>query len=146
MNLPIENGLYAPHVQPVKTFPNKKSSSDSITPSYVCLQRDAIGIGEQLTLLPPTPFSPSWPQENTLAIVALRLFLTGEEVDTPAFQRLTDSWRLSAVVLILRKLGWPIETIERRCPTSERPNRFIGVYFLPSRYIKDAVLKVREQA
>lgn len=146
MNLPIENGLYAPNIQPVKTHQKKNCKSNFITPSYACLQREAKAIGEQLTFLPPAPFSPLWPQENTLAIAALRLFLAGKKVDTPDFQKITHSWRLSAVVLTLRKLGWPIETIERRCPTAERPHRFIGVYLLPSRYIKDALLQIRGQA
>lgn len=146
MNLPIENGLYAPHVQPVKTQQNKRCKPYFIAPSYACLQHDAEPLGEQLSLLPSAPFSPSWPQENTLAIVALRLFIAGEKVDTPDFQKLTHSWRLSAVVLTLRKLGWPIETIEHRCLTSERPHRFIGVYLLPSRFIKDALLQTRGQA
>lgn len=146
MNQPMKNGLHAPHVQPVKTSLVKNSELDFIAPSYACLQRDAKAIGEQLTLLPPAPFSPLWPQENTLAIVALRLFIDGEKVDTPDFQKLTHSWRLSAVVLTLRKLGWPIETIERRCPITERPDRFIGVYFLPTRFIKDALLQIRGQA
>ncbi len=33
-----------------------------------------------------------------------------------------------------------------RCPTDELPHRFIGVYFLPSRFIKDAFLQIRGQA
>lgn len=142
----MNNGLHAPHVQPVKTYLKKNSTADFIAPSYACLQRDVMVIGEQLTLLPPAPFNPFWPQENTLAIVALRLFIAGEKVDTPDFQKLTHSWCLSAVVLTLRKLGWPIETIELRCPTTERPHRFIGVYFLPSRFIKDALPQIRGQA
>lgn len=146
MNLPIENGLYAPNIQPVKTQQKKNSKLNFITPSYACLQREAKAIGEQLTFLPPAPFSPLWPKENTLANVALRLFLAGEKVDTPNFQKLTHSWRLSAVGLTLRKLGRPIKTIERRCPTAERPNRFIGVYLLPSQFIKDALMQFRGQS
>lgn len=146
MNLPIENGLYALNIQPVETQQKRNRRSIFITPSYACRQRDAKAIGEQLTFLSPASFSPIWPQENKLASVALRLFMAGEKVDTPDFQKLTHSWRLSSVVLTLRKLGWLIETIEKRCTTDGLPHRFIGVYFLTSRFIKDALLKIRGQA
>lgn len=58
--------------------------------------------GEQLSFLPPPPFSPSWPTRNTLADRALGMFMNGDMLDHPDFESSTQSWRLGAVVFTLR--------------------------------------------
>ncbi len=89
---------------------------------------------EQLTLLDPLPFCPTWPQRGTLADRALGMFLDGKKLDHPDFEAATASWRLAAVVFELRELDWHIESIELPAPTEENPNRFISLYYLPDRY------------
>ena len=63
------------------------------------------------------PFSPIFPSPTSLAGEALRLFLTGRTLTRPEFQSITGSWRLSSFVCTLRKLGWPVETIDIASPT-----------------------------
>ncbi|HEX5359671.1 MAG TPA: hypothetical protein VFW49_01000 [Fluviicoccus sp.] len=50
-----------------------------------------------------------WPRRNTLASRCLRLLLEGKRLTHPIFQSFTGSWRLSAVIHDLKKLGWQIE-------------------------------------
>jgi hypothetical protein len=95
-------------------------------------------VGEQLTFLDPPPFCPTWPKRKTLADRALGMFMASRMIDTPDFQDVTASWRLSAVVCKLRALGWPIETIDTPAPTEECQNRFIALYRLPSEYAAQA--------
>ncbi len=95
--------------------------------------------GEQLSFLPPPPFCPSWPTKNTLADVALRMLMDGKLIDHSDFIDHTRSWRLGAVIFTLRTLGWPIETIEIPSPTDQSPDRVIGLYHLPAKYVAEAL-------
>jgi hypothetical protein len=97
------------------------------------------GNGEQLSFLPPPPFSPSWPTRNTLADRALGMFMNGDMLDHPDFESSTQSWRLGAVVFTLRALGWPIETIEIPSPTDQCPDRVIALYRLDTKYTAQAL-------
>lgn len=97
------------------------------------------GTGEQLSFLPPQPFSPAWPTKNTLADVALGMFMDGRMIDHPDFENSTQSWRLGAVVFTLRTLGWPIETIEIPSPTEHSPDRVIALYKLDGKYTAQAL-------
>lgn len=99
--------------------------------------------GEQLTLLDPPPFCPSWPKNGTLADKALRLLLDGKAFNHPDFQGDSDSWRLAAYVGKLRELGWPIQTIKMLSPSRKNPGRTIARYQLPSRYIAQALASSR---
>lgn len=94
--------------------------------------------GEQLSFLPDPPFAPTWPQRGTLAASALEIFLRGEGLTHPQFEAVSFSWRLSAVVAVLRELGWPIEAADIRAPTHEHQHRCIARYHLPAEYIEKA--------
>jgi hypothetical protein len=96
-------------------------------------------LGEQLSFLPPPPFNPTWPSRGTLADRALGAMLNGTQIDHPAFEDTTSSWRLGAVIFNLRALGWPIETIDVQSPTVEMPSRTIALYHLPAKYIAMAL-------
>jgi hypothetical protein len=93
---------------------------------------------EQLTLLDPPVFFPTWPKRGALAYRALAMFMDGQMIVTPDFQDFTARWRLAAVVCDLRDLGWPIESIDIPAPTEERQNRFIALYRLPTKYAAQA--------
>lgn len=90
---------------------------------------------EQTSFLAPPPFVPAWPQPGTLAASALEIFLRGEGLTHPQFEAVSFSWRLSAVVAVLRDLGWPIEADDIPAPTFENPHRLISRYRLPQRFI-----------
>ncbi len=90
---------------------------------------------EQTSFLPPPPFAPTWPQPGTLAAAALETFLRGEGLTHPQFEAVSFSWRLSAVVLALKALGWPIESDDIAAPTYENPHRTIARYYLPQKWI-----------
>lgn len=96
-------------------------------------------LGEQLTLIDPPPFCPTWPKRNTLADRALKMFLDGKVFDHPDFLEGCGSWRLAAVVFQLRTLGWPIDSIEIPAPSEENPRRTIAVYKLPAKYAAQAL-------
>lgn len=95
--------------------------------------------GEQLSFLPPPPFSPTWPTRGTLADRALGMLMDGRKIDHTDFESSTQSWRLAAVIFTLRALGWPIETIEILSPTEECPDRVIALYHLPGKYVAEAL-------
>ncbi|MDT7514553.1 hypothetical protein [Rhodoferax mekongensis] len=95
--------------------------------------------GEQLSFFPPPPFSPTWPQKNTLADRALGMLMDGKHIDHPDFESSTQSWRLGAVIFTLRTLGWPVETIEIPSPTEQSPDRVIALYHLPGKYVAEAL-------
>lgn len=99
----------------------------------------AIAVNEQLSFLPPPPFSPIWPKRGTLTDKALTLFMAGRMLTHPDFQAITQSWRLGAYVGKLREMGWPITTIEILAPTDENPNRIIALYHLAARYVAEAL-------
>lgn len=94
---------------------------------------------EQTSFLPPPPFAPTWPQPGTLAATALEIFLRGERLTHPQFEAVSFSWRLSAVAGVLRELGWPIEAADVPAPTYENPHRLIARYYLPQRFILQAL-------
>ncbi|MFO1262784.1 MAG: hypothetical protein U1E84_05490 [Rhodoferax sp.] len=103
-------------------------------------QTNATGAyGEQLSFLPPPPFSPSWPTKGTLADRALGMLMDGRMIDHPDFECSTQSWRLGAVIFTLRTLGWPIDTIEIPSPTEQCPDRVIALYHLPGKYVAEAL-------
>ena len=92
-------------------------------------------VGNQLTLIDPPPFCPSWPKHGTLAERALKMLMDGHMIDHPDFELSTESWRLGAVIFTLRTLGWPIETIEIPSPSAHCPTRIIALYKLDSKYV-----------
>jgi hypothetical protein len=94
--------------------------------------------GEQLHLIEPPPFSPKWPKPSSLAGALIRDLLNGKTPTHPEFEGRTGSWRLAAYVLILRKLGWPIITIEIHWPSPDDPNRIVAKYTLPG-WVRDLV-------
>ena len=96
-------------------------------------------LGEQLTLIDPPPFCPTWPKRNTLADRALKLFLDGKAFDHPDFMGYCGSWRLAAVVFHLRGLGWAVESIDIPSPTEEYPARTIAIYKLPAKVAAEAL-------
>jgi hypothetical protein len=93
---------------------------------------------KQTSFLPPPPFAPTWPQPQTLAARALEVFLRAEALTHPQFEAVSFSWRLSAVVAVLRNLGWPIESLDVPSPTFENPHRTIARYHLPQKFIEKA--------
>ena len=89
-------------------------------------------VGEQLHLIDPPPFSPTYPKRSTLAGEALSLLLSGRTLTHPEFEGITLSWRLSEPIRALRHdYGWPVETIEIPAPTDDRPDRVIANYVMP---------------
>jgi hypothetical protein len=95
--------------------------------------------GEQLSFLPPVPFSPVWPKRRTLAERCLGMLMDGKLIDHPDFERVTQSWRLGAVIFTLRTLGWPVESLTIPAPTEDLPNRKIAIYRLDAIYIAQAL-------
>ena len=90
------------------------------------------GVGEQLHLIEPPPFSPTWPKPSSLPGIALAALLQGRRLRHPDFEDMTGSWRLAEPIRKLRhQFGWPVETVEITCPTPENPERIIGEYLLP---------------
>jgi len=96
-------------------------------------------VGEQLTLIDPPPFSPSWPKRGTLPDRALAMLMSGRMFDHPDFELNTESWRLGAAIFTLRTLGWPVETIEIPSPTEQCPRRTVALYKLDARYTAQAL-------
>lgn len=84
----------------------------------------------QMSFLPEPDFNPVWPNPNTLPGRCLSLMLMGKSFDHPEFEAITGSWRLSAVVFVLKGLGWPVESFEIPAPSHECPSRTISRYFL----------------
>jgi hypothetical protein len=99
-------------------------------------------LGEQLTLIDPPPFCPTWPKRNTFSDRALKRFLDGCVFDHLDFLEGAGSWRLAAVVFELRAQGWPIETIEVPSPSEKHPGRIIALYELPAKYAAEALAHV----
>lgn len=95
--------------------------------------------GEQLSFLPPPPFSPTWPTRGTLADRALGMLMDGRLIDHPMFEEGTRSWRLGAVIFSLRALGWPIETLDVPSPTEQSPDRVIALYRLDAKHVAEAL-------
>jgi len=85
---------------------------------------------EQGTLFEPPPFSPLWPSPATLTARALDMLLTGERLTHPDFQAATRSWRLAACIDVLRKLGWPVRTLDEAGMPITGRRRAIAAYQL----------------
>ena len=90
--------------------------------------------------VPTPPFAPTWPHAGTLAARLLDALLRGYTRTSPEFESITFSWRLAAVVFVLRELGWPIESMDISAPTPECPDRQISRYWLPTDIIAQALL------
>jgi hypothetical protein len=87
-------------------------------------------MGEQLYLIDPPPFSPSFPTQSSLTGLALKMLLQGQAITTLDFQKTTHSWRLAAYVeQLINKHRWPILTEEIRFSTD--PRRIIASYSMP---------------
>lgn len=87
----------------------------------------------QMTLFDCPPAVPAMPTPGTLADKALALLRAGAELDHPAFESVTGSWRLAAVVFELRALGWPIEATDYPAtPTAQGTARRVALYRLPA--------------
>ena len=91
---------------------------------------------EQMSLLPEPDFKPTRPTPNTLPARCLTFMLSGQHLTHPQFEERTESWRLSAVVLDLREMGWPVQSVDIPAPTLACPTRTISRYFLKPETIK----------
>ena len=96
------------------------------------------GAGEQLTLIDPPPFCPTYPKRGSLPHRALSSLLAGKHIDHSDFIDSTESWRLAAAIHVLRKLGWPVETIDVPSPSRQSLRRVIAIYKLAVKYIVQA--------
>ena len=85
----------------------------------------------QQELFEQPEFSPNWPNPATLAARALQMLLTGQRVTHPDFQAATRSWRLAACIDVLRKLGWPVLTLDENGQPITGRNRSIAAYKMP---------------
>ena len=94
---------------------------------------------EQLSFLPPPPFNPTWPTPNTRDALALELFLDGQRLDAEDFHAVSGSWRLADSVFQLKARGWPIESVDVPAPTEACLHRMVAIYFLPARFIAEAL-------
>jgi len=64
------------------------------------------------------------------------MFIKGNSFTHPEFEEITGSWRLSAVICILRKLGWPVESKDISAPSKNCQHRKISRYYLPPKIIQ----------
>jgi len=104
---------------------------------------DTGALGEQLTLIEPPEFCPTWPNRGSLSYRALNMFLAGQAFDHPDFLEGCGSWRLAAVVFQLRALGWPIDTLQIPAPSEEHTGRTIALYKLPAKYAAQALATMK---
>jgi hypothetical protein len=91
---------------------------------------------------------PIYPAVGTLASRALALLLNGNRITHHDFLRHAGTYRLSGYIHELREAGWPVITIEREKPTSDRKRRVakVGEYHLPHDAIAVAAEKGRRFA
>jgi Helix-turn-helix domain len=68
----------------------------------------ASSVSQQLSLLPEPDFNPKIPEKNTNLYHAVHLLLKGKRIYHRDFDKKTDSYRLAAYILELKKMGWPI--------------------------------------
>ena len=126
-----------------KSAPTKAAvqPTDTLTDAAHCgaAPADQAPAGEQLSLLPPPPFCPTWPARGTLAALALERLMDGALLNHNDFIGACGSWRLGAVIFHLRSLGWPIETISSHCPTVQSPERMVARYKLDRKYTAAAL-------
>jgi len=84
-------------------------------------------VGEQLFLIDPPLFSPTYPNRSSLAGRALTLLLQGRSITTLDFQEITLSWRWAGYVeQPINKHGWPIRAEE--VAFADDPRRSIARY------------------
>lgn len=93
-------------------------------------RRQASSGSKQISFLPEPDFNPIYPTPNTLPARCLSLMLNGQSFTHPEFEEISGSWRLSAVVFVLKELGWPVASHEIPAPTKECATRVISRYFL----------------
>jgi hypothetical protein len=81
--------------------------------------------------------APAYPNINTLASRALSLLLQGSAITHRDFWVYAGTYRLSALIFELRKIGWVIRDTYELVPTSDPTTRraHIKRYFLPSESI-----------
>lgn len=92
---------------------------------------------KQISFLPEPDFNLILPSKNTLAYRALSMMLQGKKISHPNFQDETSSWRLAAHIHVLKKLGWPVQTIEVIHNAAVKPkSRHICRYFLSHNVIE----------
>jgi len=91
---------------------------------------------KQISFLPEPDFNPIYPKPRTLPARCLAMMLNGQTFTHPEFEQITGSWRLSAVVFVLKELGWPVESLEIHAPSPECATRSISRYYLPAEAIK----------
>ena len=82
----------------------------------------------------------AYPKVGTLASRALALLLTGNRITHSSFLSHAGTYRLSGYIHELRDAGWPIVTVEREKPTTDRKRRIAvyGEYHLPADSISAA--------
>ena len=85
--------------------------------------------GEQLFLIEPPSFSPTYPNPSTLAGQALARMLKGERLTQPRFG--LTHWRLAAYINELKNMGWPINAIDVARPEGWGIGKPIAEYWLP---------------
>jgi hypothetical protein len=66
-------------------------------------------LGEQLSFLPPPPFSPTLPNEKTLRFIALRA-MSKAPITQIDWLKFRHGWRLAAIIKDLNYLGWQISS------------------------------------
>ncbi len=95
--------------------------------------RQALNGSKQCSMLPEPNFNPKLPEKDTLEYRALILMLQGKKISHRDFDNITNSWRLAAYILKLKKLGWSIED-ENVINFSLKQSkiRYIKKYFLSS--------------
>ncbi len=85
---------------------------------------------KQTSFLPEPDFNPIFPTPHTLPARCLSMMLNAQKLTHPEFQEVTESWRLSAVIFTLKKLGWPVQSYALSAPSAKCPTRTISRYFL----------------
>lgn len=90
----------------------------------------------QGSFFPEPEFNPIYPTPNTLPARCLAMMLNAQSFTHPEFEKVTGSWRLSAVIFTLKELGWPVESFDLSAPSPECPTRTISRYFLPPKVIQ----------
>jgi hypothetical protein len=91
---------------------------------------------KQMSFLPEPDFNPIYPTQNTLPARCLAMMLNGQSFIHPEFEKITGSWRLSAVIFTLKELGWPVVSFDLPAPSLECPGRIISRYYLPQKIIQ----------
>lgn len=99
----------------------------------------------QISFFPEPEFKPKFPKKGTLAYKALSKLIHGDHLNHALFINDTESWRLAAIIHLLKKLGWPIESYERPAKNHNASFRYISFYFLPP-HITEIAIKLMRSA